>query len=490
MLVYLSDDCSSTDSLQRHDSFTMATSSSFALGLVYQEQVRENCEFFIGKDDFVSVIVSKDVVGKFKAYAIRHGDGTREPIVASEALDSAQESLESLLSKSCEAVHQYISTNGFALPPDLKASTLDSEFDDEEGRSVGYDGSSAASSTAALSEWDSSEDEDASPNKRASPSGKKKKKSSTTGLTMNNHPMNGPRRRPQLAPIYIGTKDDERDDLPPGGYRPPPPQRWASPVPPGMRAVPGYFNPNAPMPPPGMPVVSPPCPPSGPMPPAARPPPNTSRVSYPPNGPNMPSPPGGHRPPMPPLHPMLTPYFGGVMPNRNAGTNTTPATSNNHNNGAGTPQPTTTTTAAPAPTPAPAAPAANNKNRLYDVRLTLVNHEARTEARVLDCVRPSLRALETAAIAYAVNQSPATLVPDLLEAGAAALPHLRARAVQAFFGPDDAYDLAPYRGVDGDGDLGRLFNAMAASGGIPRFVVEVQATRKPKRGKKGTAADE
>ncbi|OTB06873.1 hypothetical protein M426DRAFT_20621 [Hypoxylon sp. CI-4A] len=146
----------------------MATSTSITM-LDYKSQITDNCEFFAAKYDVVTVITVKNAMGDYIAYAVRSTEDVRDVLLSSGCHSTAMDALESLYNKSCEATHQYITTNGFAYPPDLKKARLDGG-DDEDGKSETHDDADtasivsgrsgrSASSTVALSYWSGSEDE-------------------------------------------------------------------------------------------------------------------------------------------------------------------------------------------------------------------------------------------------------------------------------------------------------------------------------------------
>ncbi|KAJ8125345.1 hypothetical protein O1611_g8294 [Lasiodiplodia mahajangana] len=121
-------------------------------------QVIDNCEFLVSKDDIVQVITSRDAASKlFRAYAVRCNEGIREVFLASAPCSDAQKAVESLHTKSSEAIHHYISTNGFSGLRDPKTALLELNLDDDDAASI-ISGNSD-SSTAAFSEWGSSGDE-------------------------------------------------------------------------------------------------------------------------------------------------------------------------------------------------------------------------------------------------------------------------------------------------------------------------------------------
>ncbi|KAI1353114.1 hypothetical protein F5Y01DRAFT_313184 [Xylaria sp. FL0043] len=120
-------------------------------------QIIENCEFIVSRDDIVQVITSKDPAEKlFKAYAIQSSE-TREVLLVSEPCESAQKAVESLLTKSSEANHNYITLNGFSRPRDLKTAFLEPHLDDDDDAASVTSGRSE-SSTAAVSDWGSSDE--------------------------------------------------------------------------------------------------------------------------------------------------------------------------------------------------------------------------------------------------------------------------------------------------------------------------------------------
>ncbi|KAK8113686.1 hypothetical protein PG999_005755 [Apiospora kogelbergensis] len=123
--------------------------------------------------------------------------------------------------------------------------------------------------------------------------------------------------------------------------------------------------------------------------------------------------------------------------------------------------------------------------RLHDVRLTVVwlHHSS---ARTLETVRPSLRALQDAALAYVHNNPHA--FENLTAADMALPPDPHPRAILLLKRPrprpcpcgqgrawfdDESWDLANYRGGD---DLTRLF-ASLGQGTIPRLEIEVDYPR-------------
>lgn len=75
----------------------------------------ENCYFFSSLNDYVCVIVSHDHAGAYKAMVLTHRGREREVVLSSDSFSVASEAFEQLLTKSADAVHQHISTNGFTV---------------------------------------------------------------------------------------------------------------------------------------------------------------------------------------------------------------------------------------------------------------------------------------------------------------------------------------------------------------------------------------
>ncbi|KAI1450754.1 hypothetical protein F5Y02DRAFT_2779 [Annulohypoxylon stygium] len=141
----------------------------------FRSQVIDNCEFFVSKYDVVQVITAKVATGHFVAYAVRSNEKSRDTLLCSEHRWTPQDAIESLHNKSCEAVQNYITTNGFSYPPDPKPKLegLDSDDeeddderveeiedeDDDDADVASINSGRSASSTVALSYWGSSDDE-------------------------------------------------------------------------------------------------------------------------------------------------------------------------------------------------------------------------------------------------------------------------------------------------------------------------------------------
>ncbi|KAI0847724.1 hypothetical protein F5Y00DRAFT_108985 [Daldinia vernicosa] len=116
-------------SSRRQSTFNMAPST---VVFDYRGQIVDNCEFFLAKHDVVSVVTVKDVLGDYKAYAIRSNQSSRDALLSSEPRATPLLAVESLHTKSCEAVQQFITTNGFSFPPDSKKTRFDDEDEDED----------------------------------------------------------------------------------------------------------------------------------------------------------------------------------------------------------------------------------------------------------------------------------------------------------------------------------------------------------------------
>ncbi|KAI1744011.1 hypothetical protein F4680DRAFT_456630 [Xylaria scruposa] len=235
-------------------------------------QIIDNCEFIISKDDIVQVIISRDPVDKlFKAHAVKCNEDNREHILVSEPCENAQKAIESLQAKSCEAVHDYITTHGFLAPMDSKLASLEPIFDDDDDDAASIISGHSDSSTAALSEWGSSGDE-----------------------AMLLHEGSGPDKAP---------KDRQQH---PAGWEEPPRTRAVRPT---QSRSPSFAFKQAPPPPPVYPA-----PPKSDGPPA--PPPLMRGMAGPPPlphlyparirpGPHYPlHPQNGMKPPMPPAQPL------------------------------------------------------------------------------------------------------------------------------------------------------------------------------------------
>ncbi|RYP45167.1 hypothetical protein DL768_008440 [Monosporascus sp. mg162] len=406
-----------------------------------------------------------------------------------------QKAFESLFTKSCEAVHHYVVTNGFSNPPDIKKTKLDS--DDDTASAVS---GRSESSTAAFSDCDSSEDEIAKPTAlspdKENHAGHRdclSKQPSCRNFTTKSRKsgISADPRLPSARDHRCSSKrdleEDESDDevdathqhhLPPR-YPPGHPGRTVNgPIsrasPPGCRAPP---------PPPGW---------QGP------PPVHTSMRG----GPlMMPPPPSAvARVPMPPppatnhsqqqlhfLHGQRLPMAG-----PSNGSTHHHAHQLHHPSGAAPQYPSSLhppIVGGPVHSPS-GGDDAHASTGLFDVRLTIL-WLGRGEQRVLEHVRPSISALKEAALAYvrthasafephhqpSSSSSPpsvgmgggATAATGGGNAPASSTIHLRAVVRQALFGRE-FYDMTTYRGDD----LTKLFTVMS-NGSIPSFEIAVDS---------------
>ncbi|OTA82615.1 hypothetical protein M434DRAFT_190487 [Hypoxylon sp. CO27-5] len=443
----------------------------------YKSQIIDNCEFFVAKYDLVSVITTKDAIGDYKAYAIRSNDDTRDVLLSSDPCNAAWKAVESLHTKSCEAAHQYITTNGFSYPPDLKKSRLDEddekdeENDDDDEDAASVVSGRSASSTVALSYWGSSDDEAAmtpaspadphagcrgtSRNEKSNNNISKRRSKPPAGARQardfnSRFPVDGPDdsdddegRQHQQLPVRVRLVSPMRSSPVAGmSYRPPPPPpNWTGPQmpPPPMRGIPVSAPPQSqpgphhyPQPPPGQPMPTP-LPPPMSIPPSAHTIPATATTG--PVAPGIPT----RASTIPSLH------YKASAPNLNANLQPSP----------------------PHPNPNHPAP------RLYDVRLT-IRWLGHGEQRILESSRASIRALQEMAVGYVRTHASAFDKGNGVAAATTTTTTtdirwgLRACVRRAFFGPGEAYDMSTYRGDD----LTKLFNVLSA-GNIPRFEVEV-----------------
>ncbi|KAI1213039.1 uncharacterized protein F4807DRAFT_309194 [Annulohypoxylon truncatum] len=578
-----------------------------------RSQIKDNCEFFVSKYDVVQVIEAKVATGSFVAYAVRSNEKSRDALLCSERCLTVQDAIESLLNKSCEAVQNYITTNGFSYPPDIKKTKLDSsddeeeeedddrveeidddeEEDDDDADVASIVSGRSASSTVALSYWGSDEEAAAmTPASSAGPHASRGKgqrynsnvpprphrsyessnhrNSNNGGSGVSSNTANyASKRRSKPPPAVVGVSKppsprfgpDDSDDDEVGMRAPrnrplssPPPRRVKpartspktvyvdsfgcvarcgdSPVVSntlstsnsagnaagkatgsmsGMGGISGIGNTSSttsyrpPPPPPRW--TGPPMPP--PPPPARNAPvPQNFAFAHPhphqlPQASACPAGVGAGSQPVttPPLRaPTITVpcslqaqaqaqpqvqvqraaslQYKASMPNLSSGSTHNHHQNHNHAQNVGV---------------------GPGNSRLYDVRLT-IRWPGRGEAKILESARPSVRALQEMAVAYARSHGSAfdngastggstnadgsfSMKLNPLHAhhhhsptgsgsgsGNGSALALRACVRRAVFAPGEAYDMSAYRGDD----LTKLFNVLSA-GGIPRFEVEVEA---------------
>ncbi|KAI1335092.1 hypothetical protein F5Y15DRAFT_256080 [Xylariaceae sp. FL0016] len=459
MLVYLHDSPSpALLTPQSSPNMAPATSSTSCHICDVRSQILDNCEFIVPLDDTVTVITVKEPVGHWKAYAVRCNAESREPLLSSEAADSLAKAMESLHSKSSEATHNYITTNGFAIPPDLTKNKLihsDDDGDDDDKSSVVS--ARPPSTTTALSEWDS-EDDDVK---------------LEAYMPMPNTTRSAARdknRRPKPKPRYLDDSDDE--DLP---------RRACVPAP---RCLPPETAPMAPPPPPpgwnGPPL-----------------PPSLSRTTM-----SMVTPSYQHER-MYPQHVFARP------PPDFASSGDVHSNNTNHKFVSMQPPPMASSSdllpgmpCRPVRIPPPPSsvsttptlsqpchpPLSTEHKELtpvvpkHDVRLT-IRWPGHGEARVIECVPASMGALSEAALAYVRSN------PGAFGCGAEPWHSITERLVasvrRACFGPVEGnagkgregdallYDMAGYPGDD----LSRLFEKLG-NGQVPLFEVWVESSER------------
>ncbi|RYP79168.1 hypothetical protein DL771_000146 [Monosporascus sp. 5C6A] len=414
--------------------------------------------------------------------------------MSSDLVETMQKAFESLFTKSCEAVHHYLATNGFSNPPDVKKTKFDS--DDDAASAVS---GSSESSTAAFSECDSSEDERAKPAASSPDKGNHaghgddpSKLPSCKNFTMKSRKstISADPRLPSARNHRCSSKhdleEDESDDEIDAIHQQHPPPRY----PPGYpgRAANG---PISRAPPPG--CRGPPPPPGWQGPPPV----HTSMRG----GPLMMPPPTANHPQQQQhfLHvqrmPMAGPPHGSTHHH---------AHQLHHPNGAPPQHPSSLhppilsgPVLSPSSFPPSGGDDAHASPGLFDVRLTIL-WLGRGEQRVLEHVRPSISALKEAALAYvrthasafepyhhhpssSSSSSPpsvgvgggATATTGGGKASASPTIHLRAVVRQALFGRE-SYDMTTYRGDD----LAKLF-AVMSNGSIPSFEIAVDSPVRP-----------
>ncbi len=426
--------------------------------------IADNCEFVISKDDIVQVIVTKDPADKlFKAYAVQCSEESREVLLVSEPCDDAEKALESLLTKSCEATHNYLKINGLSRPRDLKSPFLESNLDDDDAASI-ISGHSE-SSTAALSEWGSSGDEammlkhapgaNEAPMDRQRPSGRP---GCCTATAAGAHePVADSRSRAGVRDVLAPAPPRARAVRPARSRSPSFAFTQAPPPPhPGHSGHPGTNGPpapppsmrNMPMPPPPHPYPS-----VGPHP--GRPQNNMNPAippaqhftyfrapGFPVDGPPLPISQGPNRPPKPPGH---------IANDNNS--------SNGNGHGNHPPRPLSVF---------------HPHVRTHTVRIT-VHWLRHGQHRIIAQCQPTRESLQSAAVTD-VRMNPGAFTSDSNPSSSNSINKrdgggltLRAHVRQAVFA-GEPYDMRTFHGQD----LTRLFHAMAADDSMPSFEVVVE----------------
>ncbi|RYP67634.1 hypothetical protein DL769_005705 [Monosporascus sp. CRB-8-3] len=416
-----------------------------------------------------------------------------------------QKAFESLFTKSCEAVHNYLATNGFSKPPDVKKTKFDS--DDDAASAVSGE---SESSISAFSECDSSEDElvkpgASSPDKEnhAGHGGDLSKLPSCGNFTMKSRKsaISADPRLPSARDHRCSSKrdleEDESDEdidaiyqhhlppryppgnpgravngpisraSPPGCRGPPPPPGWQGPPPVSMRGGPLM------MPPPPSVAARVPMPPPS----AANQSQQQQHFVY---GQRMPMAGPSHGSTHHHAHQL---HHASVAPPQHP--------SSLH------PSPLSGQIHSPPSSPSSGGDGAHASTGLFDVRLTIL-WLGRGEQRVLEHVRPSISALKEAAMAYVrthasafephhhqPSSSSSSSPPGVGVGGGATAAtgggktsvsstiRLSAVVRQALFGRE-FYDMTTYRGDD----LTKLF-AVMSNGSIPCFEIAVDSPVRP-----------
>ncbi|KAI0969401.1 hypothetical protein F4678DRAFT_173465 [Xylaria arbuscula] len=426
-------------------------------------QIIDNCEFIINKDEIVQVITSKDPADKlFRAYAVQGSEDIREVLLASEPCENAQQAVESLHTKSCEAIHNFITINGFSRPRDLKTAFLESNLDDDDSASV-ISGHSE-SSTAALSEWGSSGDEAMMLKHARGANGASKDRQRPSG------PPGG--RAAQAAGAHEPAGEPRSRGAARDAFAPAPPRARA--VRPARSRSPSFaYRPAPPLPPPGHPghpgVTGPPAPPPSmrnmAMPPPPHPHPSGMAV-----GPHPGRPQNNMNPAMPHTqhftcfhpgfpadgHPLPVPQGAG-RPSKLLGHNA------NDNPGRGNHPPRPLSVFHP-------------HMRSQTVRI-VVHWLHNGQHRIIAQCQPTRESLQNAALAD-VRMNPGAFTsddgPNISNSSRSGNSRdysgavLRAHVRQAVFA-GEPYDMRTFHG-----DLARLFHAMGADDSMPSFEVVVE----------------
>ncbi|KAI0542347.1 hypothetical protein GGR58DRAFT_497333 [Xylaria digitata] len=431
-------------------------------------QIIDNCEFIISKDDIVQVITSKDPADKFfKAYAVRCNEDSREVLLVSEPCDNAQRAVESLHTKSCEAIHNYVTINGFSSPRDLKTALLETNLDEDDDAASIISGHSD-SSTAAFSEWGSSGDEAMMLKHAPGANGASKDRQRPAGrpgccaaaAACAHEPVADSRSRGAVRDAFASSAPPRtravrpvrpaRSRSPPFAFRQAPP-----PPPPGHPGHPSANGPPAPPPsmrnitmpllphpyPSGMAVGSHPARPQNNMNPSMAPTQHFTcfRVpGFPLDGPPFPITQGASRPPKP---------SGPNGNDNNSG--------NGNGNGSHPPRPLSVF---------------HPSTRTHTVRIT-VHWLRHGQHRIIAQCQPTRESLQSAALAD-VRMNPGAFASDSPSSGAnrdGGRLSLRAHVRQAVFA-GEPYDMRTFHGQD----LARLFHVMAADDSMPSFEVVVE----------------
>ncbi|KAK5627689.1 hypothetical protein RRF57_003404 [Xylaria bambusicola] len=442
-------------------------------------QIISNCKFLVCKGDNIEVITSKDPSGKlFKAIAVQCGKESCELLLESEHCENAQKAVESLHTKSCEAIHNYTAINGFARPRDLKTTFLEPSLNDDDTASI-ISGRSD-SSTAAISEWGSSGDEAMMLKHASRANGASKDRQRPSGspgnyiatITGAHKPVGETRSRGSL-------REAPFDPAPPRGRavrpaRPARPARSCSP--------PVVFRQGPPPPPSGNPgtngpSVLPPPMRNAPLPLSSHPYPSGVTVGPPHPGRRQ----NSLKPPMPPAQhfqcvrapgfpadgPSFPTPMAPIRPSKLSG----PSAPNNYHGGNGNGY--SNHLSRPLSVFHPQV-------RTHTVRIT-VHWLRHGQHRIIAQCQPTRESLQSAAVtdvrlnpdAFTSDDNPTTTTNSSSHSANnrdfRSIMALRAHVRQAVFA-GEPYDMRSFHGQD----LARLFHVMAADDNMPSFEVVVE----------------
>lgn len=125
---------SSSSLFSPNDPACLLRLSTFFRALTHVFVLIDNCSFFSARDANIGVILTREPLGNFKAVVIRaEKGGQRDALLSSESAETIQKAYELLLVKSADAVQNYITANGFELPPCSKRIGNVADDDDDDG---------------------------------------------------------------------------------------------------------------------------------------------------------------------------------------------------------------------------------------------------------------------------------------------------------------------------------------------------------------------
>ncbi|KAK5989117.1 hypothetical protein PT974_10615 [Cladobotryum mycophilum] len=88
------------------------------VGIIYQALIQSNCQAFLGNDVDIDIVSQLDSLGTWHVHVLKTEGGKRSAVL-SESGSTLQGAFEELHRKSAKAVDQFVSSNGFDLPPDI-----------------------------------------------------------------------------------------------------------------------------------------------------------------------------------------------------------------------------------------------------------------------------------------------------------------------------------------------------------------------------------